>query len=172
MVKVKGKVIQICKIRFLEQMTRVNYEGGLMMWYHRKNINEAAGYSPAEVLKGNCNNFSVSQYEANGGNRNFSSQFEDVEVGDVVVLEFVDSENINPENIKYQGIWGVTTVSEVVDSGNDRGIIVNFSWDNLVRVEAPNNYKILFPIAARVTLEYLNLDIDDLEERLNIKIEY
>ena len=114
------------------------------MWYHRKNINEMEGYTPAEVLKGNCNNFEISQYDSNGGNRNFSNQFEDVRVGDVVVLEFVDSENTSPENKQYQGIWGVTTVSKVIDSKTDRGLLINFSSDNLIRVEAPNNLKILF----------------------------
>lgn len=154
-------------------MTVANYKGGgLKMWYHRTNIKEMEGYTPAEVLRGNCNNFRVSQYDSKGGNRNFSNRFEDVRVGDAVVLEFVDSENSSPENIKYQGVWGVTTVSEVIDSGTNRGLIVNFSSDNLTRVETPNNFKILFPLAARVTLEYLNLDIEDLEERLNIKIDF
>lgn len=142
------------------------------MWYHRKNRNEMEGYTPAEVLKGNCNNFGTSQYHSNGSHRNFSNQFEEVKVGDVVVLEFVDSGNTSPENIQYQGIWGVTTVSEVIDSETDRGLIVNFSPDNLIRVETPNNLKILFLLAAQVTLEYLNLDIEDLEERLNIKIDF
>ena len=142
------------------------------MWYHRKNIEEMEGYTPAEVLMGNCNTFRVSQYDSKGGNRNFSTQFEDVRVGDVVVLEFVDSENTNTENMQFQGVWGVTTVSEVVDSKTDRGLIVNFSSENLIRVETPNNFKILFPLAARVTLEYLNLDIEDLEDRLNIKVNY
>jgi len=142
------------------------------MWYHRKNIEEMEGYTPAEVLMGNYNTFRVSQYDSKGGNRNFSTQFEDVRVGDVVVLEFVDSENTNTENMQFQGVWGVTTVSEVVDSKTDRGLIVNFSSENLIRVETPNNFKILFPLAARVTLEYLNLDIEDLEDRLNIKVNY
>jgi len=153
-------------------MTIANYEGGLIMWYHRKNIKEMEGYTPAEVLEGNCNNFGVSQYDSKGGNRNFSNQFEDVRVGDVVVLEFVDSEETSPENIQYQGVWGVTTVSEVIDSETDRGLIINFSSDNLIRVETPNNFKILFLLATRVTLEYLNLDIEDVEDRLNIKIDY
>lgn len=142
------------------------------MWYHRKNIEEMEGYTPAEVLMGNCNTFRVSQYDSKGGNRNFSTQFEDVRVGDVVVLEFVDNGNLNPENIQYQGVWGVTTVSEVVDSETEQGLIINFSFENLIRVETPNNFKILFPLAARVTLEYLNLDIEDLEDRLNIKVDY
>ena len=142
------------------------------MWYHRKNIEEMEGYTPAEVLMGKYNTFRVSQYDSKGGNRNFSTQFEDVRVGDVVVLEFVDSENTNTENMQFQGVWGVTTVSEVVDSKTDRGLIVNFSSENLIRVETPNNFKILFPLAARVTLEYLNLDIEDLEDRLNIKVNY
>lgn len=143
-----------------------------MVLYHRRNINEMTGYTPFDVVKsiekgGHKDlHFGTSQYDEDGSIRNYSSQFENVEPGQIVVLEYVDSRGSSLENLEYRGIWGITLIEDVRASDNSkRGLNVNFSVKDLVLINNPAEFDFEFPIPDRVSLMHLRLT-DEQQKKL------
>lgn len=86
------------------------------------------GYDPANLDSIPSHDFANYRNYEDGTNRNWSVYFDQIKIGDKVILECKNHPDDN-----YNGIWGVTTVEDIVSTNCKRQKYIVFSIKNLKR---------------------------------------